>query len=203
MLKNFFLIRHGESLGNIGVDSGADPTLSPSGHVQVCKCAEYISDLCGDGGVVYTSPLERCILTSKAIGDRTGMKIILEPLLHEYYSLSMGNIKYFKFDTISEKLKKFSYLEIGDGYEDEWWPRKSETQSDLELRVSLFRNSLLKGGEVIKNVVCVGHWCSIIALAKSFVPDIGMQFADNASVTCIKQEEGGGFYAEFINDKYE
>ena len=44
--RDFYFIRHAESLGNIGMDSGFDPDLSPAGYVQAAECSEFMRKHC-------------------------------------------------------------------------------------------------------------------------------------------------------------
>jgi broad specificity phosphatase PhoE len=203
MEQRFFLIRHGESLGNIGLDSSVDPTLSPTGHIQVEKCARLINNICKQSGVIYTSPLERCIVTAEAIHKITGMAVKLEPDLHEYFSHNMRFAKDIKLTTISEKKKKHDFLILPDEYEDKWWPKSNETPSDLELRISMFRNRLLREERNTNNIICIGHWCSIKALAESFISDIDFKYVGNATVTCIVRKEDASFSMDFINQTFQ
>jgi broad specificity phosphatase PhoE len=200
--QRFYLIRHGESLGNIGLDAGYDPALSPNGHAQVKKCAAFIRDICTGTGVIYTSPLERCIITAEAIYRATDFPVKLEPDLHEYFSFNMVHSKKLKFETLTEKKDKFKFLILPAGYQDQWWPSAGEKPSDLELRISIFRNRLLREERDTDNIICIGHWCSVKALAEAFIPGVELKYVANAAVTSIVKKEDGSFELDFVNQTY-
>lgn len=199
MIKNFFLIRHGESLGNIGMDSSADPNLSPNGHAQVAECALLMKEYLSSNDIILTSPFERCIATAMRIGEQTGVKVVLEPALHEYFAPNLINMKYLKLETITQKQKKYTNLECSlDKLDDVWWPTKAESYQERIIRIAMLRNRLIDKSFAYANIVCVGHWCSIKDLALLLVPTIKLDFVKNAAITNISYGNNI-FNVEFIN----
>ena len=186
MRKNFYLIRHGESLGNIGMDSSADPSLSPKGHSQVAKCASFMKDYLNSDDIILTSPFERCITTALSIGKKTGAKVVLESALHEYFSPALINMKHLKLETLTHKLKKHKDVNPPfDELDDVWWPSKPETHEERTIRIAMLRNRLIDSSFEYTNIVCVGHWCSIKDLAFLLVPNFRLDFVKNAAITKI------------------
>jgi broad specificity phosphatase PhoE len=200
MRKDFFLIRHGESLGNIGMDSSADPSLSPNGHAQVAKCALFMKKYLNADDIILTSPFERCIVTASCIARESGAELVLEPALHEYFAPSLVNMKYLKLDTLKQKQQKYPELNWPhyENIEDIWWPSKAEKYEDRTIRIAMLRNRLIDENFKYSKIVCVGHWCSIKDLASLLVPEFKMDFVKNAAVTNISFENGI-FNIEFFN----
>ena len=189
MRKNFYLIRHGESLGNIGMDSSADPSLSPNGYSQVAQCALLMKKYLNVDDIILTSPFERCIATALAIGKESGAKVVLEPALHEYFAPSLINMKYLKLETLSEKLKKHDGLNPPlDDIDDIWWPSKPETHEERTIRIAMLRNRLIDTSFKYSNIACIGHWCSVKDLLSLLVPIYRLDFVKNAAITKITYE---------------
>ncbi len=70
MYLQLYLIRHGESLGNIETDEvfeHINPPLSPHGKEQVKALGERFKDF--DNFTLYASPLTRALETAKAISS--------------------------------------------------------------------------------------------------------------------------------------
>ena len=189
MRKNFYLIRHGESLGNIGLHSSADPSLSPNGYSQVAKCASLMKEYLDSDDIILTSPFERCIATALGIAKETGAKVVMEPALHEYFSPSLINMKYLKLETLTQKLQKHEGLNPPiDELDDVWWPSKPESHEERTIRIAMLRNRLIDASFKYTNIACVGHWCSIKDLALLLVPFFRLDFVKNAAITKIIYE---------------
>lgn len=81
---SLYLIRHGESMGNIETDEAFDktnPPLTLHGEKQVQALAERMSAVKLDA--VYTSPLERALCTGLPVARECKTEIIIDPLLCE------------------------------------------------------------------------------------------------------------------------
>ena len=59
-----YIARHGESLGNTGEDTGADPILSKKGRTQAALLGERMKRINLDA--VFSSPLKRAVETAIA-----------------------------------------------------------------------------------------------------------------------------------------
>ncbi|HBC87604.1 MAG TPA: hypothetical protein DCZ94_11665 [Lentisphaeria bacterium] len=185
MRKEFYLVRHAESLENIGIESTVfDPNLSPKGLWQKNKCAEFLKKYCSSRAILLSSPFLRCVVTAEAISQVLGTKIRLEPSLHEYFSATLFNIKKVKLSSL-KKIASEHPLVAGDYSDDIWWPDVNEDRAMLEMRLAMFRNRLLGNEFNSDRIICVGHWASVEALAKALVPSMDILTVDNASVTRI------------------
>lgn len=83
MPTHLYLIRHGESEAN-KIDAFAGHSqfnLTPQGHAQANKAAEFLSTLPVD--VIYSSDLPRAYQTAVPTAERKGMEIIKSQKLRE------------------------------------------------------------------------------------------------------------------------
>ena len=76
-----YLIRHGESAGNAGLDPSPDPVLTPLGRLQAASVGECLQGL----GIthLYASAMRRGAETAHLIGGILGLKPELWPELVE------------------------------------------------------------------------------------------------------------------------
>lgn len=113
MKTRIYIVRHGESEGNIKGDiTGADPALTARGIAQAKELATFLSDLTID--IIYSSPLIRAYATALEIAKKRGLPIIVSHSIKERYFGSLEGKKraevqkkykekYEAFDTVSEK----------------------------------------------------------------------------------------------------
>jgi broad specificity phosphatase PhoE len=84
--KPFYLIRHGESLANVGHITGGgrfDSPLSPLGHEQAKRLAPLIDQLEVKPGHLYHSPLQRAYNTAKYLNAALNLPATSEDNLRE------------------------------------------------------------------------------------------------------------------------
>lgn len=197
MDKEFFLIRHAESMGNIGMDGSYDPGLSPLGHAQAKHCGKEMLRFCDSDTLILSSPFERCLLTAEAIAEESDLTIKIMALLHEHFAEEWFPIRKVKFESLSEKAAKHE-LVIGEYDDNRWWPEVNEDLKDVKVRMAMVRNVLTGREYNNSKIVCVGHWASIKPLAELMVPDIDFPYVENAGVTKINYISGK-FQEEFVN----
>ncbi len=184
MEKNIYLIRHGESMHNAGLNDSVDSSLTPRGRAQASGCAEFISgrEACGKDALILSSPFKRCVLTSKRIQSATGAPVKLESVLHEYYVPAWfpEKIRMPGLDVIAEEMG------VEGSYDSpRWWPEDYETEHDLDFRSGIFANRILNDNFKYRKIICVTHYFPIQALTRLLVPGMEMPFVANASVTRV------------------
>ena len=90
VLRELYLIRHGQSLGNIGavapdapLTDREDPALSPLGEQQAERLGRFYAGTAFDA--VYSSGLLRAVMTAAGLlrAKETPMPLLIEPLLTE------------------------------------------------------------------------------------------------------------------------
>lgn len=197
MEREFYLVRHGESLGNIGLAAGFDSGLSPLGYVQSHECAEFLKSYCDADTLILSSPFRRCVCTAEAIAEKIGAAVRLEPALHEVFIAEWFPLKLVKLPAL-KKICSQHPLATGAYNGRRWWPDKNEDEHDLEMRMGMFRNRLLGKEFPNRKIICVGHWASIAALFKSFCPETDLPIVSNASVTRL-DFDGAQCNPVFIN----
>ncbi len=86
MITTLYLVRHGESLGNLkGIFLGfTDWGLSPRGEEQARMLADAVAGLSFAG--VYSSDLSRAMETVRPAADAHGLPICPDPALREIYA---------------------------------------------------------------------------------------------------------------------
>ena len=198
-MRQFYLIRHAESLGNIALSGSVDAGLSPLGRSQAAHCSEVLTELIGlEETLVLSSPMERCLDTSEIIASklRSCEEVKLEPILCESfgeYNLPMG----YKPDSLKTKTTRRDRV-VGEYDDAQWWSMEHDTAESLAIRMAMLRNRLLGDRDFdFPVVVCVGHWPTIAALAKSMTSEAALRKVDNAAITKIIYDEE--FKLELLN----
>ena len=197
MDKTFYLVRHAESLGNIGIDTGWDPHLSPQGHAQAARCAEFLGRFCDGETLLLASPFERCLMTAEQIARHSGLRIKIEVALHEFFAQEWYPVRSVRMASLKEKALAHPLVE-GEYPDGRWWPERNENYEDLKVRMAMLRNRLLGAEFAAGTIVCVGHWISVQILVALMLNGIDMPVVDNASVTEVKYC-GGRLSCGFIN----
>lgn len=188
----FYIIRHGESLGNIGMTEDPDPPLSPKGQVQAGRCADFLA--CelrnSDCTKIISSPLRRTVQTAEFIARKLELKFYLEPLLFEFYTENIFPQKY-KAPSLQSIASSNQFI-CGDYSDRSYIPDEYETRDKLKLRMSILRNSLIKmlqNETKIKNIVLISHWAPIEELLSAMCK-IDLTQIGNCSVSKILLEKG-------------
>ncbi len=79
---NLFLIRHGQSTGNLGRPGAPrDPALTPVGHEQAKCAAQALA--CESIMALYASPMTRALQTAQPISELLGLPVRVWPELAE------------------------------------------------------------------------------------------------------------------------
>ena len=86
MATKFYLVRHGESMGNQkGLFLGhTDMELTEKGHMQAEKAAEYLANMPVDA--IYSSDLLRAYQTAEHTAKRKGLTVTKSEQLREIYA---------------------------------------------------------------------------------------------------------------------
>ncbi len=197
--KDFYFIRHAESLGNIGIDSGYDPDLSPAGYVQAAECSEFMKKHCDSTTVIYSSPFKRTVRTAQAIAKNANTKIILEPALHEFFAVEWYPLNRVKLPSLKQIAATNDNILDMDYPDDQWWPYKNEDSQALTLRLGMLKNHLLSDHVRGKKIVCLGHWASVAGIVNLMCPQIYMEVVYNTGITKIVYD-GQRCEPVFINE---
>jgi broad specificity phosphatase PhoE len=141
--KDFYLIRHAESLANAGLNFGMDTPLSPTGRAQAGHCAEFLSGhVVPDRTLLLSSPFRRAVQTADFIAARHNLDIRLEPALHELFLADWIDLESITLLPMPKLAGLFPRV-VGPCPDGPWWPAKSETDDDAVRRATGLRNRLL------------------------------------------------------------
>lgn len=99
-MTTLIIVRHGQSMANLEDKFAGqiyNPPLSPLGHRQAERTAEYIvSNYKIDK--VYSSDLKRAFQTAEYIADKLGTEIITEPGMREVFAGKWEGMKFSDID---------------------------------------------------------------------------------------------------------
>jgi len=143
-----FLVRHGESQGNIGASDGPDPALTDLGTRQ----AEAVAERLRHAGLValYSSPLRRALETARPVAVATGLPIKLVVDLSETWGLG------FRGMSLSQIRSKFSPVEaVVPMAEDNWWPDIQDDELTAYERAGRVERLLREAHEDTDDRICV------------------------------------------------
>ncbi len=200
-----FLIRHGETTGNIdNLYQTAETPLSPEGENQAKKVAGRFKGINID--LIYTSSHLRALETSKLISKETGAKV--EPWEKLMEIRRPKEVRGKRVDNADvEKIMK----EVTTNFANPDWKYSDEENFfDLEARANLVLDHLLKNHRD-QTIICVSHGTFIKFLAclaifrNKLTPEIFDLFRHhvwtaNTGVTKLEYTEKYGWRLSYWND---
>ena len=185
--KTIILVRHGESRSNAGQshDQGDNPGLTKVGREQAEATAEFL-ETHHKVDRILCSPFRRCIETAIPISRSLQKPIVLEPLLHEFFNeVWFDDIRGLRLPSL--RVLEEAYDEIEGNYvATKWWPNVAEREYDVHDRCVRLKDELFSSHSEENNVLCVGHWATVSAMAFQFISDLKMGVVHNASVTVVE-----------------
>lgn len=150
MIK-IYIARHGETTWNVEgrIQGRSDPGLSPKGHQQSLALLEQLKNQ--SLSAIYTSNLQRSILTAQPIAHHFGLPIRQESELDEIAFGVLEGRNLYQFDEVTknewERFKddRFNYHIPG-----------AENYTDVANRIKPFIDKTLRNHEG-EEVLVVGH----------------------------------------------
>ena len=150
MIK-IYIARHGETTWNVEgrIQGRSDPGLSPKGHQQSLALLEQLKKQ--SLSAIYTSSLQRSILTAQPIAHHFGLPIRQESELDEIAFGVLEGRNLYQFDEVTknewERFKddRFNYRIPG-----------AENYTDVANRIKPFIDKTLRNHEG-EEVLVVGH----------------------------------------------
>jgi broad specificity phosphatase PhoE len=150
-LIKIYIARHGETAWNVEkrIQGRSDPGLSPEGYAQSLALLEQLRDR--PISAIYTSTLQRSILTAQPIAKFLSLPIQKQPELDEMAFGIMEGVQIFSFD---EELKRewerfkenrFTYHIPG-----------AENFSDVATRLKPFKEKILRD-HTGQEILIIGH----------------------------------------------
>ena len=201
MKTTLYLIRHGESEGNLRAAflGHTDLPLTEKGRAQARKTAAFLAEKKPD--VIYASDLMRAYQTAEATAERFGMPIVKEQGLREIFA---GEWEDLLFD------------DIGASYAEDWrvWcedignacPTKGESTVELQKRVVDTITRIVKENEG-KTLFFFSHATPIrvfssYVMGKTTDEIKDLPWAPNASVTEVTFDGEAFSMVEYGRDDF-
>jgi len=182
-----YLVRHGESTWNVErrVQGGQSaPPLTELGRSQARVAAAILSDLLIDrAGLLVTSDQIRAVQTAQIIGDATGLRPILTPLLREQ---SWGALEGL---TTTRAMAELTGVDLTDP--NLRWAGGGESTNDVLARVKeLLESDVVSDLPADADVILVSHGDTIRVLVAHLLGeelvDAPWRQFENGSVTTFR-----------------
>lgn len=196
MIVLLYIIRHGETYGNINGDGFTETDLTPNGMRQIAFLGKRFKDT--EIGKIYTSPLKRAIKTSNAIKSFHEAT----PLVVDFSLLEKGTDPDYSGLSDDEILKLSPYAKIGE--------RKAlgeENDEKAYARAKEFIKKIKAENDFNSTVVVVAHgtFNSFLVLAALDFPlKENFNFSHlNTGVTLVNYLEENGVLKtklKYLND---
>ncbi|RJP26876.1 MAG: histidine phosphatase family protein [Candidatus Omnitrophota bacterium] len=122
-----YLIRHGQSKGNVLGKAGLDPPLTPLGVKQIHQAARRLQS----EGIthLYGSPLYRALETMEICRDSLSFEPVISPLFCEIWGEN------WRARPVEELQIRFRWASFPPSMSNgQWWPRQAEEESQIEAR---------------------------------------------------------------------
>jgi len=177
--KEVILVRHAESEWNAHLSDSLDSTLTFKGVSQAQRLASFIRKNIDCRGMVgFTSPLDRCLLTSLPIRRQTGVRFFVR---HELSELS----NHFPAEGVEVPCRKDEYLDIEWGNYHTTTFCKEPPEAFLG-RLRAFLESIPNHSIIVTHGSCVQTMIEMaLGVKMSQVPAWDNSIG-NASITHIK-----------------
>lgn len=198
-----YLVRHGESLGNLeGRTLGhTDRDLSALGYSQANATFEYMKDVHLDA--VYSSPLMRAMHTVQPHADHRGLKVIPMDALKEIY---LGKWENMSVTDIVHRWP-YTFTEIWRANFGVSTPPKGEYAQDCADRVMAALTEIAETHP--GQTVLIGGHGGIFRLAFARIASIAPErvgaetaFMSNASITKLIYENGSFSVVYYSKDEH-
>lgn len=192
-----YLLRHGQSQGNVLNIAGLDPPMTETGHRQIRRASERLATL----GIshLYCSPLYRALQTAAILREQLSLDPVVDPVFCEIWGDD------WKGRTRNELSADFPWANLPDSLENRWWPKVAETADEIAERAKRAIDAILQAHANGEDRVClVGHvmFGSPLLRAILGIParlDISFDFF-NASITQILVDPDGCRIVHAIDD---
>lgn len=191
-----YIIRHGETYGNLNGDGFAETDLTPNGMRQIAFLGKRFKDEKIDK--IYTSPLKRAIKTANAV------KSFHEntPLIVDFSLLEKGTEPDYSGLPDEEIIKLSPYAKIGERK-----PLGEENDEKAYIRAVEFIDKIKEENDFDSTVIVVAHGTFnsyLVLAALGFPLKENFNFSHlNTGVTLVNYLEENGIVKtklKFLND---
>ncbi|MFQ5412672.1 MAG: histidine phosphatase family protein [Phycisphaerae bacterium] len=189
-----YLIRHAESLSNVGEARGLNDGLTDLGREQSEALARRMKGVAVRA--LYSSPFRRALETALPLADACGRPVALRPELCEHHHLPAGSVADTELESVGEITRRDPrVIPCPDHAGSFEWVPADESFMRLVARVQSFAAFLKKQWPGADDaVVVVSHGSPIARLIEAWLVDEpGPSFRfiiDNAAVNGLRHHEG-------------
>ena len=182
MSRPLLLIRHGQIAANAGGrwHGSTDSPLNRLGRRQIQRLGQRAEREWGDVAAVYSSPLQRCLLTARAIATPLGCEVLIDDDLREY---GIGEFEDTPFATLQTEQDFFR--RIRDDHE--YAPAGGDSIAAVARRIVPALRRIHRHDDSSRPIAVVSHGAALgIALATLLDADLSRWTnyqIDNCSVT--------------------
>ncbi|WP_171016803.1 histidine phosphatase family protein [Pseudalkalibacillus caeni] len=193
-----YVIRHGQSLGNVNQHKTPNDGLTDLGKKQARKVADYFESI--SVSRIFCSPFRRVVETATPLAVDQEKRITLSPELSEIFDCVKR--RDHKWESREELEKQFPFATFAktDEIKKQWWPNYPETEEvEVKHRVkSFFEKIIIPLLEKDEHVVIFGHRATTAQLKKFLCPDVSYEDHGNAVIfeytldengTCVENKE--------------
>ncbi|RAU98607.1 histidine phosphatase family protein [Paenibacillus sp. YN15] len=166
-----YIIRHGESLGNIRQSLTPNCGLSQLGEAHASRIRDYLEHR--PLTTIFSSPLRRVIQTALPLAAVKGVPVQLAPEMCEYFKKDWPAYGTFEWETIQQVIREFPLCTFPEreNSHSQWWPTWPETLEQLKDRIHLFYKKQLSPLLSTDAAVAVfGHGASTVSLSRIICP---------------------------------
>lgn len=152
-----YVIRHAQSLLNIGIGKTPNVGLSDFGKVQADCIRRFFEEKAVD--VIYCSPFKRVIETALPLAQDKGLPIILAPEMCEFFHEHALDYRDYQWELTHDITNEFPLARFSDKQTaPQWVPAWPEQQQDVTQRVTRFyENEIARHLNSDCNIIVFGH----------------------------------------------
>lgn len=153
-----YVIRHGQSTMNINQGGGANCLLSDIGKWQAEQVVRFFKTI--RVNIIYSSPLDRSIMTSTPLALDKKLPIVLVPEMSEMFHAEWSYYRDYPWDSCSQMLKRIPNSEWIASHDQSkpWWPKWPEDKNAVRERVKVFYDKHIAPlWGTNENIVVFGH----------------------------------------------
>jgi broad specificity phosphatase PhoE len=181
------VVRHAESLANIGKSTTVDCDLSDLGRGQISAVAAELARVGIDR--VFSSPYRRTLCTAQAIALEAKVPLEVLPLLHEHHPSAFGAD--WPLMTRSELVVNFPEIVLPDDFADRDWHQPPETDAQCFDRMARALTGIEERfGSTGQRLVLVTHGSPTWKIVSAFMGVSDVTRAEvtiaNASITTLE-----------------
>ncbi len=193
-----YLVRHGQSEGNVLGKAGLDPIMTETGVRQIDLAGKRLKE----EGIThfYCSPLYRALATVDIFRRHLPLNPIISPLFCEIWGTD------WKARTAETLLESFPWAELPESmFNGRWWPKEAENQLQICRRVQDALDLIFQNHRTSADKVClVSHAAmgnAMLHILLGMDLDSQIIFAQrNGAFSRMEFSQHDGFLLNYVND---